>query len=711
MIKQFNNRIIADKVNLLLFVYFRFSFKGYNMNKIKILFYSIAILFTSLTFTIHAQENIKDNTTYFSEIENIINGNNKNDIETKKIDNFKNELRNIQKKSQENILTYEQEKASKKQLLDALGPAPDKEKGEQESVQVGQMRKQINDQIIAIDGKIKKEQLDIAQSDDLLAALNNIRQEKLQSRLIERIPSPFMPNALLLASKEAIDFVQTMYSNPLIIGVIVVLLLLNLISFPLLRILKKKQQEFTRISIGNIHHRLIVQLIFSSAVIVALRFSDLNSSEYASLRHLVQALASILLSISVYELLQKIKFVNTYDTAQSNYILPFLHNLKNKLKIIILLFVPLSIIGFTEFSSYFVFNIFTVIIAIMLFIFVRFLAIQGLLILESLKKDSNVKSYEDLMSSAPTILIIEPIIGLLTILFTLFFWGLDTTELKAWAEKYSNGIPLGQFTLNFQNIWFATISFLSIYIFFKLIKWFLASRVFPKTSLDGGIVNAILTVLGYVGVVAATLSAGSSLGFDASNIAIVAGALSVGIGFGLQTIFSNFVSGLILLFERPFKVGDLVRVNEFEGLIRKISVRSTEIETFQRSSVIVPNSKMISDVVVNRTLHNALARVEIPIGVAYGSDVVKVKEILLKCTHENKIILKSPAPFVLFRNFGESSLDFELRCFVDNVHDAMGVSSDLRFVIYEKFKEYHIEIPFPQRDLHIRTQKNIETLS
>ena len=355
--------------------------------------------------------------------------------------------------------------------------------------------------------------------------MDNIRQEKLQSRLIERIPSPFMPDALLNASKESIGFIQNMYADPVTLGLMVVVLLLNLVSFPLLRLVKKKQQEFTRISIGNIQHRLIMQLIFSSTVIVVLRFSGFDTGEYDNLRHLAQALASILLSLSLYEFLNKIKFVNTYDTEQQNYISPFWVLTKNKIKILILLFIPLSIIGFTEFASYFVFNIFTVIVAIILFIFSRFMAIQGLFAIESLKKNTAVKSYQDLYASAPAILIIEPIIALLTILFALFFWGLDTTELQAWADKYSNGIPIGQFTLNFQNIWSAIISFFAIYVVFRMMKWFLSSRVFPKTALDTGIVNAILTVLGYSGVIAATLSAGSALGFDASNIAIVAGAL------------------------------------------------------------------------------------------------------------------------------------------------------------------------------------------
>jgi small-conductance mechanosensitive channel len=671
------------------------------MNKIFFLIY-ITITFV-FGVSANAENLDTDKSVYFSQIEAIITTDNKDNLESTKIDQFKQELRLIQKTAQENIAQFEQEKETQKQLLDALGKAPDKEKGEEEAPQVSEIRKQISDQLVTIDGKIKKEHLNIAHSDDLMNALSNIRQAKLQSRLIERLPSPFMPDALLAASKEGILFVQNMYNNPVMIGLISFLLLLNLISFPLLRLLKKKQQDFTSISLGNIHQRLIVQLIFSSIVIIILRFNDLKTQDYNSLRHLTQALAAILLSLSLYDLLNKIKFVNTYDTEQPNYIASFWVSVKNKLKFTVLLFIPLSVIGFTEFASYFVFNIFTIILAIIFFIFARAMAIKGLFVLETIKKKSTVKSYEDLLLSAPTILIIEPIIALLTTLFALFFWGLDTTELQVWADKYSNGIPIGQFTLNFHDVWAAIISFIAIYVFFRIVKWFLSSRVFPKTYLDAGIVNAILTVLGYVGIVSATVSAGGALGFDASNLAIVAGALSVGIGFGLQTIFSNFVSGLILLFERPFKVGDLVRVNEFEGLIRRISVRSTEIETFQHSSVIVPNSKMISDVVINRTLHDALARVEITIGVAYGSDIHKVKAVLLECAKENHVILKNPLPTVLFINFGESSLEFELRCFVNNVHDSVSVSSDLRFVIDRKFRDNGIVIPFPQRDIYIRS--------
>lgn len=671
------------------------------MYKIKFLFASLLFLISSFTggFCQSQSNESIDNTAYFNKIEQSITT--KDSLDTEQIDIYKQELRELQKTLQDNILKLEEEKKTQQQHLDALGAAPDKEKGEEESEQVSQIRKQFNDKIVAIDGQIKKEQLEIVRSDDLLGTLGTIRQEKLQSRLIERIPSPFMPSALIDASAQSILFIQNMYATPAILGFILILLLLNLVSFPILRLLTRKQQEFTRVSLGNIKHRLAVQLIFSSIIILGLRFSEFETNQYNELRHLAQALASILLSLSLYEFLNKIQFVNTYDTEQDNYVPPFWVSIKNKVKILILLFIPLSIIGFTEFSSYFVFNIFTLIMAVILFIFCRFIAIQGLFAIESLKKDTSVKSYKDLYASAPAILVIEPVIAVLTVLFALFFWGLDTTELKAWADKYSNGIPIGQFTLNFGDIWASIISFFVIYVIFRMIIWFLSSRVFPKTKLDTGIVNAILTVLGYSGVIFATLSAGSALGFDASNVAIVAGALSVGIGFGLQTIFSNFVSGLILLFERPFKVGDLVMVNEFEGLIRKISVRSTEIETFQKSSVIVPNSKMISDVVINRTLHNARARVDIQIGVAYNTDVKYVKQLLIDCTKNHKMVLKNPEPYVLFMNFGESSLDFELRCHVANVHDAIGVGSDLRFVIFDKFKEHNIQIPFPQRELHI----------
>ncbi|MEE9342236.1 MAG: mechanosensitive ion channel domain-containing protein, partial [Gammaproteobacteria bacterium] len=184
-----------------------------------------------------------------------------------------------------------------------------------------------------------------------------------------------------------------------------------------------------------------------------------------------------------------------------------------------------------------------------------------------------------------------------------------------------------------------------------------------------------------------------------------AGALSVGIGFGLQNIVNNFVSGLILLFERPIKTGDWVVVGQTEGYVKRIRIRATQIQTFDRSDVIVPNSELISHQLTNWMYQNQHGRARIPVGVAYGSDTEKVKDLLLAVAADHSRVIKTsiaPEPNVLFLGFGDSALNFELRVFIYNISDRLSVVSELNFAIDKAFREQGIEIPFPQRDVHIR---------
>jgi potassium efflux system protein len=216
----------------------------------------------------------------------------------------------------------------------------------------------------------------------------------------------------------------------------------------------------------------------------------------------------------------------------------------------------------------------------------------------------------------------------------------------------------------------------------------------------------VVTITGYIMFVIAALVALSVAGFDFSNIAIIAGALSVGIGFGLQNIVNNFVSGLILLFERPVRKGDWIQVGTTEGYVQDIRIRSTRILTFDRSDVIVPNSEMISNQVTNFMLGDIRGRAIIKVGVAYGSDTEKVRYILMQVAEENELVVKdgsSPRPAVLFRGFGDSSLDFELRVHLYDVDRRLSTISDINFAIDKAFREEGIEIPFPQRDVHVKT--------
>ena len=225
------------------------------------------------------------------------------------------------------------------------------------------------------------------------------------------------------------------------------------------------------------------------------------------------------------------------------------------------------------------------------------------------------------------------------------------------------------------------------------------------TRLDRGAREAAVKITGYLVITIAIIAGLSVAGFDFKSIAIIAGALSVGIGFGLQNIVNNFISGLILLFERPIKTGDWIVVGNTEGHVKRIRIRSTEIQTFDRADVIVPNSELISSQVTNWMLHDTRGRARVPVGVAYGTDTQKVKDIMEKVAGEHPGIVtdgSSPKPRVLFRSFGESSLDFELRCYIKDIDERLQVISDLNFAIDAAFRENGIVIPFPQRDVHLK---------
>ena len=229
-----------------------------------------------------------------------------------------------------------------------------------------------------------------------------------------------------------------------------------------------------------------------------------------------------------------------------------------------------------------------------------------------------------------------------------------------------------------------------------------------KDSASRGARQSVLTLTSYAIIAIGIFFGVSAAGLELSNLAIIAGALSVGIGFGMQTIVNNFVSGLILLFERPIRPGDWVVVGQTEGYVRQIRIRSTLIETFDRSEVLVPNSDMLNNHLINRTFSDGLGRINVPIGVAYGSDKQLVRDLLLKAAKDHPLILSNdprvPTPRVLFLRFGDNALEFELRCYIQEIDYRMSIVSDLLYAIDDAFREHNIEIPFPQRVVHSYTQ-------
>lgn len=282
-------------------------------------------------------------------------------------------------------------------------------------------------------------------------------------------------------------------------------------------------------------------------------------------------------------------------------------------------------------------------------------------------------------------------------------WGSRIDDILTFFNQLLFGFKIGNFSFSLNNLFLGIGVFVVLVVLTRLFQRWLARNVLSRVRADVGVRHSITTGIGYTGVAIAALAGVTTAGFNLASLAIVAGALSLGIGFGLQNIVSNFVSGLILLVERPIKVGDFIETGSHVGTIKKISVRATELETIHRMSVIVPNSELINAPVGNWTHKMKNGRIDIPVGVAYGTDYKRVREILLEIASRQSEIMLDPAPFVYFVGFGASSVDMELRVHLRDWTAFPAIRSEMMFDICDAFEREGIEIPFPQTDLHIRS--------
>ncbi len=295
------------------------------------------------------------------------------------------------------------------------------------------------------------------------------------------------------------------------------------------------------------------------------------------------------------------------------------------------------------------------------------------------------------------------VLGVVSILL-MRLWGMSDQTLMLLLARLQNGFNIGGVTIEPLRIIYGLIVFALLITVTQAVKEHLADAWLRRTSLSRGAREASITVFGYVGILLAVLIGLSIAGIDFKNLAIIAGALSVGIGFGLQNIVNNFVSGLILLFERPIRRGDWIRVGQAEGYVRDISIRSTTIQAFDGSDVIVPNSEIISGQVVNMTLTDNYGRIAIPVSVAYGTDTEQVVKILKQAAEAHPAVLTNDPSMrivVNFINFGENALNFELRCFIRDIVGRGSVISELNQSINQAFQTNGIEMPFPQRTVHL----------
>lgn len=301
-------------------------------------------------------------------------------------------------------------------------------------------------------------------------------------------------------------------------------------------------------------------------------------------------------------------------------------------------------------------------------------------------------------------LIGDLVIWLSLLVYLIYVWDQSGTTLEKLVDLVVLGGTVGNINLVPAKIIGGMLVFAALLILIGWVKGWIDRRWLQHIVIERGAREALITLFGYVAFIIALLVGLTQAGVDLSGLVFVSSALALGIGFGMQPIANNFVSGLILLFERPIRTGDFISVGDIEGFVRKISIRATEIETMDNQNVLVPNSELVSGRVTNWVLYDTYGRLRILVGVAYGSDVETVREILerVACEHDDVITDgRAPAPRALFMGFGDSSLDFELRCRINRIDRRFTVTSDINFGIDAAFREAGVTIPFPQRDLHI----------
>ncbi|MFC0218972.1 DUF3772 domain-containing protein [Pseudochelatococcus lubricantis] len=274
-------------------------------------------------------------------------------------------------------------------------------------------------------------------------------------------------------------------------------------------------------------------------------------------------------------------------------------------------------------------------------------------------------------------------------------WGMETNDLYTSFHAVRVGFSIGEISISPIDIMTAALTFAVMMAVTHALQRWLENKYLPTTGFDAGIRNSIRTAVGYVGFFLAVALASTQLGLSLSRISLVAGALSVGVGFGLQSVVNNFVSGLILLWERPIRVGDWVVVGSDQGYVRRINVRATEIETFDRASVIVPNSNLVSGVVKNWLHSGRTGRITISVGVAYDSDEDEVRRVMTDCAKAHPSVMKHPEPVAFLMEFTDTKMRFDMLCFIGNIQESLTVTSQLNLAVLKQLRALGYVPPRP----------------
>ena len=295
-------------------------------------------------------------------------------------------------------------------------------------------------------------------------------------------------------------------------------------------------------------------------------------------------------------------------------------------------------------------------------------------------------------------------------LFLLPTLGIYSSVGKAFENIFLSSATIGSLSLSLSLVLMAAlVLYLSSFISW-IIRAILDSEIFPRMQMDSGAGQSITKLLHYFLIFIGFLISMGVIGIDLKSFAVLGGALGIGIGFGLQNIVNNFISGLILLFERPVRVGDRIEAGSQLGIVKKIGLRSTVVETLDKAQLIIPNSQLVSEKVTNWTHSGMVTRLKIPVAVAYGSDVDLVFDVLTAAAQANPHVLTEPKPVALIRGFGGSGLNIELRAWLSNVNEIRRAQSEISQEILRRFAEAEIKIPFPQQDVRLQYKEEVNSI-
>ncbi len=447
--------------------------------------------------------------------------------------------------------------------------------------------------------------------------------------------------------------------------------------------------------------------LFVFMVLFLIKELKVNTGSDTNIERILLLVVTFLSYFGIYWAMKNKLFITL---IKSDKIVQFLRAIYKISLAIISLVLILNIIGYVKLANILINGFYNSIYATVLLLTANLVFNGLLLILLKTRPMQKLKIVhlhsETIISTAKKIISVVITIAWFVIVLDAFLvYGLlfDTFSVILLAN-----IGFGSISI---SLWEIFIFFTTIWISFqisKFLQFILEIDILPQFKLPRGVPGAIISLTKYVIITLGLLFALVSIGVDFNKFAILIGALGVGIGFGLQSLVNNFISGIILIFERPIQTGDVIKVGDLTGTVKKIGIRASVVRTFDGAEIIVPNGNLISAELTNWTFSDRFRRMDIAVGVEYGSKVEKVKELLLLAGKDIEGVLDRPAPIVLFQNFGDSSLDFILRCWTKDFDNWLAIESELRFEINKLFEENNIVIPFPQTDINFKNNLLID---